>query len=126
MTDIPNTIYTGQVAEQQACDFLLANGLELLKRNYRCRSGEIDLIMRDRDDVVFVEVRVRNNPRYGNAFESVTRHKQKKIVKTATYYLYQQKWFNKVNCRFDVIGISYAQTKATVEWIKDAFPANPF
>jgi putative endonuclease len=122
--DSREKINAGKQAEQQACHFLEREGLRLLTQNYRCKSGEIDLIMQDNTCVVFVEVRVRNNPNYGSAIESVNRHKQQKIIKAAHYYLYQQKWFNKVNCRFDVIGISYSQSKATINWIKNAFSLN--
>lgn len=126
MMDTLKAAKIGQLAEQQACDFLTQQGLQLIERNYHCRNGEIDLIMQDNQDIIFVEVRVRNNPRYGNAIESVDYRKQKKMIKTATYYLYQQKWLNKVNCRFDVIGISYTQAKAAINWIKNAFSANNF
>lgn len=120
--DIPSTQQTGQLAEQEACEFLKTKGLKLIHRNYRCLCGEIDLIMQDQQDIVFIEVRVRNHPNYGDAVESVNKSKQKKIIKTASYFLQQHKWFDKVNCRFDVIGISYTKTKAAIEWIQNAFP----
>ena len=124
--DVRNKIATGQAAEKLACSYLEARGLQLLERNYRCLRGEIDLIMQDRDDIVIVEVRTRNNPNYGSAIESVNFIKQKKIIAAATYYLYQKNWLDKVNCRFDIIGISYAGLEANLEWIRDAFPADNF
>jgi len=124
--DNPKTIQAGQLAEKEACEFLKKNGLQLCECNYRTNSGEIDLIMQDGEEIVFVEVRLRNNLYHGNALESVDQRKQQKIIKTAIQYLSQMQLLDKVNCRFDVIGISYLQAKATIEWIKDAFPADDF
>jgi putative endonuclease len=119
-------INAGLAAEETASHFLQAKGITLLHRNYRCRSGEIDLIMRDHEDIIFVEVRLRNNKNYADAIESVNLIKQKKIIKTAMHYLYKYNLLDEVNCRFDIIGISYAHTKATIEWIQDAFLADDF
>ena len=107
----------GQHAEQKACDFLQARGLHLLTRNYRCFCGEIDLVMRDGHDIVFVEVRSRTSSNYGSAVDSVNKTKQKKIIKSAIHYLQKQNWLEKVNYRFDIIGLS----KTNLEWIKNAF-----
>lgn len=107
----------GEKAEQAALLFLEKKGLTLLARNYRCKLGEIDLIMRDNAEVVFIEVRQRSHPNYSQAAESVTHAKQRKIIKTATHYLQKQHWLDKVQCRFDVIGFSSTQ----IEWIQDAF-----
>ncbi len=126
MLDIPKTQQLGHTAELNARAFLEARGLHFLEQNYRCKNGEIDLIMRDKNEVVFVEVRARKNYSFMSTADSVDYHKQKKIIATATHYLCHKKWFDKVNCRFDVIGISYAQTQADIEWIKDAFHADNF
>lgn len=115
-----DTLEIGQYAEQQACTFLETKGLKLLTRNYHCVFGEIDLIMRDKQDVVFVEVRSRSNENFASAVESVTLTKQRKVIKTAIHYLQKQRWFDKVQCRFDIIGI----TNDNLEWIKDAFSEN--
>jgi len=113
----------GQQAEQYACEYLENQGLKLLARNYRCALGEIDLIMRDEQNtVVFIEVRKRSHPHFATAIESVTHNKQRKIIKTATHYLQKQNWFDKVTCRFDIVGLS----KDEVEWIKDAFSTEDF
>lgn len=117
---------SGQQAEDTACRYLKAQGLTVLARNYRAKTGEIDLVMQDQEEIVFVEVRLRNNPNFSSGIESVDRYKQRKLIKTATFYLCQKNWFDKVNCRFDVIGISYAQTKVAIDWIKDAFPVDNF
>lgn len=121
MMDIPKR-QLGISAEQQARDFLCARGLQLITQNYRCFRGEIDLIMRDKNDVVFVEVRSRSYSTYGSPSESVTKPKQKKIITTAMHFLQRKNWLNKINCRFDVVGIQ----KNEIDWIKDAFTADIF
>jgi putative endonuclease len=127
MTGSLKTLASGKHAEQTACTFLQQKGLTLLQSNYRCKSGEIDLIMQDpAQEIIFVEVRLRNNTLFGSACESVDFFKQQKIIKAATHYLQMQNWLDKVNCRFDVIGISYKKTMASVEWITDAFSADNF
>ena len=107
----------GDSAEQKACEFLQAKGLVLVTRNYRCYHGEIDLIMQDGDEIVFVEVRSRARIDYGYAIETVDYHKQKKLLNTATHFLQQKNWLDIVDCRFDVIGF----LNNNIEWIKDAF-----
>lgn len=109
----------GNLAEQKACDFLQANGLTLLIRNYRCVTGEIDLIMRHGEDIVFVEVRSRATSYYGSAVESVNKAKQKKLIKSAMLYLKNKNWLNKMGFRFDIIGVSGSE----IDWIKNAFSA---
>ncbi|HWV13924.1 MAG TPA: YraN family protein [Cellvibrio sp.] len=111
----------GAAAEAQAEHFLQQQGLITLEKNYRTRQGEIDLIMRHNDELVFVEVRLRQHRQFANAAESVTMAKQKKLIKTAAYYLQQQKLSEKANCRFDVI--AFAESNQPPEWIKNAFSA---
>lgn len=119
--DTLSHIKKGQRAEQDACDFLQRNGLTLVTRNYRCSLGEIDLVMYDGDELAFIEVRLRNHTTHTDAIDSVDHRKQQKLIKAANHFLSQQNLHDKVNCRFDIIGISYAQTKATFEWLQDAF-----
>lgn len=116
----------GQRAEETACEYLLSKGLQLVARNFRCKAGEIDIIMRDKQEIVFIEVRVRNHPYYADGFDSVDYFKQQKIIKAATYFLSGKNWLNKVNCRFDVISISYSQEKPTMDWLKDAFSTDNY
>ena len=111
----------GQNAEQEACKFLQAKGFRLLLQNYRCYHGEIDLIMQDQDDIVFVEVRSRHRLDYGNAFESINHSKMKKIIKTAMHFLQMKKWLDQVNSRFDVVAIHPVAGEMQLEWIKNAF-----
>ena len=77
----------GQYAEQLACDHLEKEGLRLVQKNYHCPMGEIDLIMKDKEMLVFVEVRYRKNTQYGSGAESVNGPKQKKLLSTAMHYL---------------------------------------
>ncbi len=113
----------GSEAEDLAIDYLQKTGLTLLTRNYHCRRGEIDLIMRDGNFLVFIEVRYRRNSRYGSAAESVTRQKQQRLLTTAEHYLQNEKQNADNACRFDVITLS-GQQDLQIEWIKDAFQAN--
>ena len=109
----------GSQAEDLARRFLEARGLELVARNFRCRSGELDLIMRDGEQLVFVEVRSRRHARYGTPAESVTRAKQQRLLRAAALYLQRQRL--DLPCRFDVVAILQADGEPRVEWIRDAF-----
>ena len=116
----PTTTAIGGRAEDFACGYLLKHGLKLVTRNFRCRSGEIDLIMTDDDCLVFVEVRFRMSNRITRAIHTVDIHKQRKIIRTASLYVARQRRFALTAMRFDVIGICGDETEP-VEWIKDAF-----
>lgn len=108
----------GDNAEGQACDYLQQQGLKLIERNYRTRRGEIDLIMRHDETLVFVEVRLRDSDRFGSAAESVTPHKQRRIIAAAQHYLLQKP--GTPVCRFDVLAISGKKTRS-IDWIVNAF-----
>jgi putative endonuclease len=109
----------GSLAEEQARDYLISQGLKLRDANYRCRMGEIDLIMRDGDYLVFVEVRARSSSVFGGAVASVTYSKQQKLIKTASLYLSVNKIYDKQPIRFDVLGMEGVPPHMT--WIKNAF-----
>jgi len=123
MIDTPNTnhLVTGRNAERDALLFLESKGLVLLERNYSCNIGEIDLIMRDGEYVVFVEVRHRTNPSHGNALESITPSKIRKIIGTAKFYLLTKKWVYTIPCRFDIIAFHPVAGEIKLEWLKNAF-----
>ncbi|HZP86934.1 MAG TPA: YraN family protein [Burkholderiales bacterium] len=106
----------GVAAEDTALRFLEAQGLTLRARNYACRFGEIDLIVNDKEMVVFVEVRKRSNSSFGTAAESITSAKRARLVATAAHYLARQR--PTPACRFDAVLIDAA---GRVEWIRDAF-----
>lgn len=111
----------GEKAELSACEFLEAKGLRLMMKNYRCYHGEIDLIMQDRDHIVFVEVRSRRDEHYGTALESINARKIKKIIKTANHFLQARQWMNKVNSRFDIITLHLEKQDLKPQWIQNAF-----
>ena len=100
-----NTRTTGTLYERKAADYLKKQGLFVLKYNYRCRSGEIDLIARDGRCLVFVEVKYRNDHGSGRALEAVNPAKQRTICKVARHFLAVEYRCMDVPCRFDVVGI---------------------
>lgn len=130
---------TGQESELLAEQFLQQQGLTLVTRNYRCKAGEIDLIMQDGEHLVFVEVRFRNTRRYGSASESVTYYKQQKLIRAAGFYLQSHYARRQLPpCRFDVVAIDAVSLKQAaanithcstnlrqnpIEWIPNAFTA---
>jgi putative endonuclease len=116
-----NTNAIGSEAEQRALRFLERKGLRLLTRNYRCRQGEIDLVMREGNFLVFVEVRYRKHNRYGSPAESVTAKKQQRILSAAARYLLETAETKPRPCRFDVVAIS--AEGENIDWIRDAFQA---
>ena len=93
----------GNLAERMAEQIMCNAGLSCLARNYRCRQGELDLVMRDGDTVVFVEVRYRQQSHWGSAAESVNRAKQHRLIHTAQHYLLNTPRLANQPCRFDVI-----------------------
>jgi putative endonuclease len=111
----------GLLSEELALAHLLAHGLKLLKRNYRCKLGEIDLVMLDGRTLVLVEVRYRTSKDYGGAAASVDWQKQRKLVKTAEHLLMKRAELRRYPARFDVIAITTGPDGPTIEWIKSAF-----
>lgn len=109
----------GFAAEEAARKYLVQQGLKWVESNYHCRLGEIDLIMRDKEYLVFVEVRARASATHGSALESVTYRKQQKIIKTASLYLLTHRLHNNVSVRFDVVSIEGNPPQLT--WISNAF-----
>lgn len=110
----------GDRAEQQALDYLQSRGLKLVRRNFLCRMGEIDLIMMHHQHLVFVEVRYRKNSNYGTPAATISFTKQRRLTRTANLYLQQQG--SDMPCRFDVVAI-VAQPETEIEWIQNAFEA---
>ena len=114
----------GDAVERLVCKYLEERGLELLERNYRCRHGEIDLVMLDHDCLVFVEVRFRSSGAFSSAATTVDWRKQNKIIKTAEMYLATRPGCTNRTARFDVVGVDgRASGNPSVEWIRDAFTA---
>jgi putative endonuclease len=115
------SIKKGNVAEQQAVIFLQQQGLKVVQQNFRCRSGEIDIIAFDRDTLVFIEVKLRQNQNYASAGESITYSKQQRILRTAQYFLYIHPQYQHCNLRFD--GVLFAHINHPPEWVQSAFDA---
>lgn len=110
--------------EDRARQYLLARGLRLLEQNYRCRFGEIDLIMRERDTICFVEVKYRAGASLGGALDALPPWKQRKIVKTALFYIAGHRRLAGEAMRFDAFLIEgRADGSEHIEWIKNAFYA---
>ena len=110
--------------EDQARDYLLAHGLLLLESNYRCRCGEIDLIMQEGETVCFVEVKYRKSLNFGGAADSIPLSKQRKIIKTTLFYLATHKPLATQALRFDALLIQrHADGNNHINWIKNAFYA---
>lgn len=113
----------GGWAEDLARRFLQQQGLLAVEQNYRCRRGEIDLIMRDQTTIVFVEVRYRKRVDFGTGAESVDKRKQRKLIAAAQYFLGSHSRIASAPCRFDVVAISGGGDAPAVSWIPNAFEA---
>ncbi len=111
----------GKKGEELACRFLARKGYRIRERNYCVPWGEIDVIARDKETLVFVEVKTRRTKDYGYPQESVTRSKQQRMRKVALAYLKRSKWEG--DCRFDIISslIDLQGKIINIELIKDAF-----
>jgi len=114
----------GQASEQMAVEYLQSQGVLILARNLRCRAGELDLVGLDGDVLAVIEVRQRGGTRFGGASASVTRRKQRKIIRAAGYFLQRRiQWRSRV-MRFDVFAVDGLPDHAhRMVWLKDAFRA---
>jgi len=98
-------------------------GLALIARNYHCRYGELDLVMRERDVVVFVEVRYRGASRFGDGVDSVGAAKRAKLVRAASAFLAEHPRLAGAACRFDVLAIGGGEDAPSMDWRQNAFEA---
>ena len=110
----------GNAGENFAARYLEQHGYKILEKNFRVRSAEIDIIAQIGDVIVFVEVKTRSNIRHGLPAEAVNFRKQKKIIKAASVFLQDEKYFDSP-CRFDVIEIYSDGIKFTARHIENAF-----
>jgi len=111
----------GVLGEKLTARELKKLGYNIIAANYKCPIGEIDLIAKDKDTLVFVEVRTRSSSKFGLPQETVNYRKQKKIRRVAEYYLVEHN-IAALNCRFDVVGIVWQKgEEPQIEVIKDAF-----
>ncbi len=115
------TTQKGFEAEEAALEWLISRGLRLLARNYRTRWGEVDLVMQERDVIVFVEVRLRFSVLYAPAAETIVKRKQQRIQKAAEHFLLHYVHGGRFpDCRFDVMASDGKQW----QWIRNAFNAS--
>lgn len=113
----------GEQGEALAVSYLQTKGYRILERNFRIRSGEIDIIAFDKKSLVFVEVKTRRSQKFGAAAEAVHYQKRRRIVRTALFYL-TMKSLNYEVIRFDVIEIYYTHSSPSIHHIVQAFDAN--
>jgi putative endonuclease len=111
--------FIGSEAERYARTFLEQNGLTFIMQNYRCRTGEIDLIMQDADELVFVEVKYRSKSQHGSAIEFFHASKKRKFESAVLHYM-QEKGFNPsvVPHRVDLVGIEGTGQQQNINWLK--------
>ena len=110
----------GRAGEATALAYLQRAGLRLVLRNFRCKGGEIDLVMLDGATLVFVEVRYRSSEQFGGAAASVTWRKQRRLANAAEYLLLTRPELRRYAARFDVDAIA-AAPEYRINWIKSAF-----
>lgn len=111
----------GAGAEQRAADFLQTAGLEILLRNYRCRTGELDIIARGGGVLVIAEVRLRSSEQFGGAAASITWRKRRRIVRAARHLLGTHRALAALPVRFDVLIVHH--DARPIEWLRAAFDA---
>ncbi|MDD2945512.1 YraN family protein [Acinetobacter haemolyticus] len=133
MTKLAAHLNLGQWAEQQTLILLQAQGFQLIVANYHCRYGEIDLIVQQAQELVFVEVKARSVTQYAQSFESISFSKRRKIMKSALCFLHAHPELQTFYCRFDVICFDFLQQFAKTiqqdfskftydqQWIENAF-----
>lgn len=112
---------TGRHAEDAALAYLQRAGLTLLARNYRCKAGEIDLVLRDGDTLVLVEVRFRSATHFGGAAASITWRKQRRLLNAARHLLMSRTELRCHPVRFDVVAIDNRISGGKMDWIRNAF-----
>ena len=112
---------TGKHFEDLALAHAQGDGLRLVTRNFNCRYGELDLVMKDRDIIVFLEVRYRRSQSHGGALDSVSATKRERLTKAASLFLQANPNLARNTCRFDVIAISGTQESPSIDWQRNAF-----
>jgi len=111
----------GKLGEQIARRWLEARGLRHILSNYRCRYGELDLVMMDKGCLVIIEVRYRRHSEYGGALPTITQSKQQKIARATNSLIQSQRKLEHIPLRFDVLGLSGPPTAPVVDWRRHAF-----
>lgn len=120
MTVHNGKLLLGKEGERVAERYLQKKGYKLVERNYRCKAGELDLIVLDRGVVVFVEVKTRTGRGFGSPLEAVEFRKQRKMIQAAQFFL-AERGLQQRDARFDVVGVSWPGREPIVEHIENAF-----
>jgi putative endonuclease len=110
----------GKDGEELAVKYLKSKGYKILDKNYRCSLGEIDVVVKEKDMIVFVEVKTRKSDEFAEPFESVGVRKQAKLRSLAEFYLQEKDYLDR-EIRFDVLSITVNDKETNIEHIKDAF-----
>ena len=111
----------GSRGEDLAVQYLKKRGFKVIERNYHCQWGEIDLIAREKNTLVFIEIKARSSSEYGLPQEAVDRFKQKKLIAVSRYYLAERHLTEDIPALFDVVAIHLTPSGPDIELIKDAF-----
>lgn len=114
--------HRGALIERAAGEWLCRQGLVMIDHNVQIRGGELDLVMREGDCLVFVEVRHRANSRFGSPAETITITKQRRLIKAARFYLHRNQL--SCPCRFDVLAVTGTPPDLEYQWLKNAIEAN--
>ena len=120
MSNQPDRYQYGTIAEKTVLEYLTRKGLVRLNNNYRSRYGEIDLIMKENDTIIFIEVRYRSNTRFVDPIETIDKMKIQKIILTSQKFLQEFSDLGKFY-RFDVITLTGDLESPEIQWIKNAF-----
>lgn len=115
-----NNIELGKYGEDKAINYLESHDYKILARNFLCKQGEIDIIAKDKNELVFFEVKTRNSLDYGRPVDAVDNFKKKHIYNSAMYYLYKNNMMNSF-VRFDIIEIYLKNNKVFINQIKNMF-----
>ena len=109
----------GRIGENIIADYITKLGYKVVERNFACNQGEIDIIAKDKEELVFIEVKTRTDISYGEASEAVTNTKKRHVINSIKYYIYTQKLENQP-IRIDVAEVYINKGKVKVNYIKQA------
>jgi len=114
----------GKLGEAAAAAYLQRNGVRILAANFACAAGEIDLIGKEREALLFIEVKTRTSEAFGPPHLAVHQRKQRQIVRVAQWFLADRR-MPEAACRFDVVAVTFPPGEGTpkIHWVRDAFPA---
>ena len=109
----------GRIGENIIADYITKLGYKVIERNFECNQGELDIIAKDKEELVFIEVKTRTDISYGEASEAVTNTKKRHLINSIKYYIYKQKLENQP-IRIDVAEVYINKGKVKVNYIKQA------